>query len=107
MLNSINGFKFNSKRLGSALVLAYCIPLMGCGSIAEKTNGLSDERILSEAGGTLGIAPSDLTMESRRVEGVNTYVTLKGKDGKTYACTINGGNLFSFGMTNPPVCNAR
>jgi hypothetical protein len=27
--------------------------------------------------------------------------------GKTYACTVNGGNLFSFGMTNPPVCNPK
>ena len=43
----------------------------------------------------------------RRTEGVNTYVTLKASNGKTYACTVNGGNLFSFGMTNPPVCNAR
>lgn len=88
------------------LILAgSCILFAGCGSIATKTNILSDERILSEAGGALGMAPSDLSIQSRRVEGVNTYVTLAGKDGKTYACTINGGNMLSFGMTNPPVCN--
>jgi hypothetical protein len=53
------------------------------------------------------MSPSDLTLLERRTEGVNTYVTLKAKSGKTYACTVNGGNLLSFGMTNPPVCNAR
>ena len=55
----------------------------------------------------LGLSPSELTLVERRTEGVNTYVTLKASNGKTYACTVNGGNLFSFGMTNPPVCNAR
>lgn len=81
--------------------------LTACSAVATKTNTLSDERILSETGGVLGLSPSDLTLVDRRTEGVNTYVTLKASNGKTYACTVNGGNLFSFGMTNPPVCNAR
>nr|WP_298130102.1 hypothetical protein [uncultured Pseudoxanthomonas sp.] len=81
--------------------------LTGCAAVATKTNTLSDERILSETGGVLGLSPSELTLVERRTEGVNTYVTLKTSGGKTYACTVNGGNLFSFGMTNPPVCNAR
>lgn len=88
----------------SALLVA---SLAGCSAVATKTNTLSDERILSETGGVLGLSPSDLTLVERRTQGVNTYVTLKARDGKTYACTVNGGNLFSFGMTNPPVCNAR
>ena len=81
--------------------------LTACSAVATKTNTLSDERILSETGGVLGLSPSDLTLVDRRTEGVNTYVTLKASHGKTYSCTVNGGNLFSFGMTNPPVCNAR
>lgn len=84
-----------------------CLALSGCGAIASKTNNLTDERILSETGGVLGLAPADLTLVERRTEGVNTYVTLQAKNGKTYACTVNGGNLLSFGMTNPPICTAR
>ena len=88
-------------------VLASGLLVTGCSAVATKTNTLSDERILSETGGVLGMPPSDLTLVDRRTEGVNTYVTLRTKDGKTFACTVNGGNLFSFGMTNPPVCTAR
>ena len=88
----------------SALLIA---SLTGCAAVATKTNTLSDERILSETGGVLGLSPSELTLVERRTEGVNTYVTLKASNGKTYACTVNGGSLFSFGMTNPPVCNPR
>ena len=90
--------------LASALLMT---SLAGCSAVATKTNTLSDERILSETGGVLGLSPSELTLVERRTEGVNTYVTLKAGNGKTYACIVNGGNLFSFGMTNPPVCNAR
>lgn len=98
------------KSLGNlawSVALAGCLIVTGCSAVATKTNTLSDERILSETGGTLGISPSDLTLVDRRTEGVNTYVTVKTKDGKTFACTVNGGNLFSFGMTNPPICTAR
>ena len=89
--------------IGALLVAS----LTGCAAVATKTNTLSDERILSETGGVQGLSPSELTLVERRTEGVNTYVTLKTNSGKTYAGTVNGGNLFSFGMTNPPVCNAR
>lgn len=91
--------------LAAWLVIA--VSLTACSAVATKTNTLSDERILSETGGILGLSPSELTLVERRTEGVNTYVTLKASNGKTYACTVNGGNLFSFGMTNPPVCTAR
>jgi len=84
-----------------------CLSAAGCSSIASRTNTLSDERILSETGGVLGLSPSELTIAERRTEGTNTYVTLKARNGRTYACTVNGGNLLSFGMTNPPVCQSR
>lgn len=84
-----------------------CLATAGCSSIASRTNSLSDERILSETGGALGLSPSSLTIVERRTEGTNTYVTLKAQNGTTYACTVNGGNLLSFGMTNPPVCQQR
>ena len=97
--------KFKPVLLAALLVVPFT--LAGCSAVASKTNTLSDERILSETSGVLGMSPSDLTLLERRTEGVNTYVTLKAKSGKTYDCTVNGGNLISFGMTNPPVCNAR
>ena len=84
---------------------AGCGLVSGCSAIATKTNSLSDADILSKTSGVLGLSPSDLTLVNCRTEGVNTYATLKAKSGKTYACTVNGGNLLSFGMTNPPVCN--
>ena len=72
--------------IGALLVAS----LTGCAAVATKTNTLSDERILSETGGVLGLSPSELTLVERRTEGVNTYVTLKTNSGKTYACTVCG-----------------
>ena len=80
----------------------------GCASIAGSSHTmLSDERIKSESSAALGYAPEDLTLVSRRVEGLNTYAALKAKDGKEFNCMINGGNWLSMGMTNPPVCSRK
>ncbi|WP_449302099.1 hypothetical protein [Pseudoxanthomonas mexicana] len=95
------------RTLACTSLAAFCLTTVGCSSIASRTNSLSDERILSETGGVLGLSPSELTLVERRTEGTNTYVTLKTRNGKIYACTVNGGNLLSFGMTNPPVCQPR
>lgn len=83
------------------------LALGGCASLAESTNTLSDEKILSQTAGTLGYSPKDLTITSRRTEGTNTYVDLKTKDKKEFVCVLNGGNLLTFGMTNPPSCNKK
>ena len=80
----------------------------GCASIAGSlTQMLSDERIKSETSGALGYSPDELTLVSRRVEGLNTYASLKAKDGKQFTCIINGGNWLSMGMTNPSMCNRK
>ena len=81
--------------------------LAGCNALATKTNTLTDDKIKSQTSGALGYQPSDLTISSRRTEGTNTYVSLKANDGKEFACIINGGNLLTFGMTNPPSCNKK
>jgi hypothetical protein len=78
--------------------------LASCGTIAEQTNTLSDESIANQTAGVLGYPPSDLTVVSRRTSGVNTYVEVRADDGKSFSCVVNGGNLLSFGMTNPPSC---
>jgi hypothetical protein len=76
----------------------------GCSTVASKTNTLSDERIVSEAAGALGLSPTNLTLISRRTEGTNTYAELSAGKGQDYHCIINGGNILSFGMVNPPMC---
>jgi hypothetical protein len=68
---------------------------------------LSDERIKSETGGVLGLSPSQLTIVDRRTEGTNTYVQLKAKTGQEFNCIINGGNLLSMGLVNPPMCSKK
>lgn len=89
------------------LVCSVAFTVAGCATIATKTNVLSDERIKSETSGVLGYAPNDLTILDRRTEGVNTYVRLRAKDKKEFNCTINGGNLLSMGVTNPPMCGNK
>lgn len=82
--------------------------LTGCASIAESTNTLTDEKILSQSAGALGYSPNELSIVNRRTEGTNTYVNLIGtRDKKEFTCIINGGNALSFGMTNPPMCNKK
>jgi len=93
--------------LKSIILSGVCIVLTGCASIAGGTNMLTDDKIRSETAGTLGYAPDDLTITSRRTEGTNTYVMLKAADGKEFACTVNGGNLLTMGIVNPPLCNKK
>ncbi|OPA86093.1 hypothetical protein BFW87_25415 [Pseudomonas fluorescens] len=78
--------------------------LSGCNALAGKTNMLSDDDVKSQSAGALGYTPSDLTIVNRRTEGTNTYVLLKTGDNKQFNCIINGGNILTFGMSNPPSC---
>lgn len=90
-----------------AIALAALFVLSGCGSIASSTNSLSDDRLKSEAAGSIGLSPGELALLNRRTEGTNTFYAVKARDGKEYNCVINGGNLLSFGMTNPPSCKRK
>lgn len=91
----------------SLLVMCIGLVLTACSTIAEKATVISDEQLVSQSAGALGYSPRDLTITGRRTEGVNTYVDLKAKDKKEFTCIINGGNLFTFGVTNPPQCNRK
>lgn len=93
--------------LRATAALALLPPLMACSTLAEKSNMLSDERLVAESAGALGLAPAQLKLQSRHTSGTNTYATLRGSDGKEYSCTVNGGNLLSFGMVNPPACQRK
>lgn len=94
-------------RASTLTALALLLPLAGCSSIAEKSNTLSDERLIAESAGALGMAATELKLQSRHTSGTNTFAVLRGRDGKEYSCTINGGNWLSFGMTNPPSCQRK
>lgn len=88
-------------------IAGFALLSIGCASVAGGTNMLTDERIVSESAGALGLAPAELSLVSRRTEGTNTYAVLRSKEKREYACVINGGNLLSFGMVNPPTCSRR
>lgn len=81
--------------------------MVGCSSIAASTNILSDSDILSMSAGGLGYPVSELQIMDKRINGTDTYVALRARDGKDYTCVINGGNLLSFGMTNPAICRSK
>ena len=93
--------------LRTSCLIPLVVLLSGCGTLAGNTNMLSDERIRSEVGGTLGVKAEEVTIVDRRTEGTNTYVNVRTANRQNHACVINGGNLLSFGMTNPPVCSRR
>ena len=78
--------------------------ISGCASIAEKTNNLSDDSIKSSTSGILGYQATDLTITDRHTDGTNTYVNLIASNKKEFTCVINGGNLLTFGIVNPPQC---
>lgn len=88
----------------AALMLA---ALAGCSTIAEKTNFISDGDIKSKVAGTLGYAPDAVTLVSRHTEGTDTYVVVRVQNRKEFACTLNGGNLLTAGIINPPSCTPK
>jgi hypothetical protein len=87
-----------------ACLAASLATLSACSTIAEKTNFMSDSDIQSKVAGTLGYTPDAITLLSRRTEGTNTYVVVRAGGKKEFACTLNGGNLLSGGIVNPPSC---
>jgi len=102
-------FSVNKRMRDMSLLKLYVtvttlVLLSGCNALASKTNMLSDDDVKSQSAGALGYAPADLTVINRRTQGTNTYVLLKTNDNKQFNCIINGGNILTFGMSNPPNC---
>lgn len=89
------------------ITASLALTLGGCSSLASKTNTLTDDKIKSQTSAALGLQPEELTIVSRRTEGTNTYVNLKSFKGKEFTCMINGGNILTLGMTNPPICGKK
>jgi hypothetical protein len=104
--------RFHAQKIMKITLIAFSIcaafvSISGCSTIAERTNMLTDDQIKSQTAGALGYSPTDLSITSRRTEGVNTYVNLIATNHKEYTCILNGGNLLTMGMTNPPQCAKR
>ena len=83
------------------LAAAAILVLGGCVST------LSDQRIKDETAGVLGVPADQIAIENRHQEMTNTYYVARTSAGTAYACTINGGNIMTFGMTNPATCNKK
>lgn len=94
-------------KLRTSVLIPLVVLSGGCGALAGNTNMLTDERIRSEVGGAMGVRAEEVTIVDRRTEGTNTYVNVRTGNRQSHACIINGGNMLSFGMTNPPVCSRR
>lgn len=91
-----------SKFHRSALLLLIAAGLPGC----SASQMLSDARIADNTAGILGVAPSEVSISGRREAFPNTYYVAQAR-GVTYACTINGGTVLSFGMVNVPSCDEQ
>ena len=48
-----------------------------------------------------------IKIENVRHEMTNTFYVATTRSGEQYACILNGGNVMTFGMTNPAICNRR
>lgn len=84
----------------AVLSVAAVTLLAGC-----QDQMMSNDRMTSAIAGTLGVAPSAVTLSDRRSDGAtNTYVVAHLTNGRSYACTVNGGGLLAAGMINPPNC---
>ena len=68
---------------------------------------LPDDKIKSETARVLNVAPDQVTISNRSSEGISDTSYIASASGRTYSCTINGGTVLSFGMSNTPVCTAR
>jgi hypothetical protein len=88
----------------SLYIVAACIATL---SLSGCVSTLSEDRIRSETAGTIGVQPDAITISNVRHEMTNTYYTARTKSGDEYACTLNGGNIMTFGMTNPAICNKK
>ncbi len=91
-----------TKLTSIALIALACA---ACSTIAQKTNMLSDTDLTTKSADALGVPASSLKLLDRHTDGTNTYADFRAANGAQYHCLINGGNLLSMGMTNPPVCS--
>lgn len=90
------------KKLSIATISIIAVLAAGCASQL-----LSEDRLLTNTAGALGVSATDLIISNRSEQTPNTYYTVKTKSGVEYACIINGGGILAAGMVNPPQCTKK
>jgi hypothetical protein len=68
---------------------------------------LSNEKIISNTAGVLGVSEDNLTLVNRRSDTTTTYYGVRMQNGTNYICTMTGGGILAVGLTNPPTCNKK
>ncbi len=83
-----------------SLVLFTCV-LAGC---ADQM--LPNDCARGSISGSLGLPVTDVTIVDRRADGpTNTNFIVDTRANGRFVCTINGGNVLTFGLTNGAFCH--
>lgn len=78
------------------------IPLLAAGCADQM---LGSDRAKDSISGSLGLPAADVTIVERRADGpTNTNFLVDTRANGRFVCTINGGNIMTFGMTNGAFC---
>ena len=85
-----------------AAAVALAIPLLAAGCADQM---LGSDRARASISGSLGLPTADVAIVGRRADGpTNTNLIVDTRANGRFVCTINGGNIMTFGMTNGAFC---
>ena len=85
-----------------AAIAIFAIPLLASGCADQM---LGSDRAKDSISGSLGLPATDVTIVERRADGpTNTNFIVDTRSNGRFVCTINGGNIMTFGMTNGAFC---
>ena len=90
-----------TKAYGPAIAVL-AIPLLAAGCADQM---LGSDRAKDSISGSLGLPAADVTIVERRADGpTNTNFIVDTRANGRFVCTINGGNIMTFGLTNGAAC---
>ena len=85
-----------------AAIATLAIPLLAAGCADQM---LGSDRARDSISGSLGLPAADVTIVERRADGpTNTNFIVDTRSNGRFVCTINGGNIMTFGLTNGASC---
>ena len=89
-----------------AAAAALAIPLLvACALAGCADQMLGSDRARDSISGSLGLPAADVTIVERRADGpTNTNFIVDTRANGRFVCTINGGNIMTFGLTNGAFC---
>lgn len=83
-------------------IATLAIPLLAAGCADQM---LGSDRARDSISGSLGLPAADVTIVERRADGpTNTNFLVDTRSNGRFVCTINGGNILTFGLTNGASC---